>query len=168
MIPMVAILDHFNHPYKGVPGQCPCPVHKGGKETKFSAKLFEDGLYCYTCSTQYRPSQIFEALSGATSRADAAHEMLRIWPVSKVEADKVLKDYTTPKKVTVSQAYYDNARQALLVYKLKVPLDKYMKWSIALEKLPEVLVEATDLERKLKLESFKGGLARELGSYLRK
>lgn len=161
-VQMTDVLDNFGHPYKGVPGQCPCPVHKGGQETRFSAKLFEDNfIFCYTCGTQYKPTQVFASLDGV-SREEAAIAMLEKWPPDPEVAKQAMKNITLPKQKPIPQAFLDNARTHLLKYKMRVPLSKYRKWAVAFETLGDQLREVSDFEKRLKLDAFKRELHKDL------
>jgi len=159
---MIQILDEFNWPYKGVPGQLPCPIHKAGTEKSYSARIYDDNrIFCYTCGTQFPPSEIYAALAGM-SREAAAEEILYKWPPTKEEQTKALKEYTTPRKKPIPVALLDNARNHLLKYRHKVPLLSYRDWAIRLVQLESVLSEASKEEQPRKLSAFKQTLTREL------
>lgn len=163
IVQITDVLDLFGHPYKGVPGQLQCPCHALGQEKRFSARLYEDNyIYCFCCGQQYSSSQIYAAL-GQKSRETAAKEMLEKWPPTDQKlVSQIVHNLTAPRKKTVPQAFLDNALQTLLKFKHKVPLDNYREWCIRLNHLEEVLIDSSDEERLLKLNSFKQILTKEL------
>jgi hypothetical protein len=137
--PMDKVLDSVGWYYRGIPGQTACPVHKGGTETTASARLYEDGLYCYTCAKQYRPTEIYAAVH-RMDRLSAAEKMLALWPIPEDKAQNLIRNYTAPKQKSVSQAVLDIAESYLLSYKHKVPLAVYREWTEKVDKLSETLL----------------------------
>jgi len=143
LVQMTAVLDLAGIPYNGVPAQVSCPIHKAGGETRRSARLYPDNfIYCFTCSRQYRPTEIHAALA-ELSRESAAEVLLAKFPPTEQQLQGILKDYYTPRKPTKPKVLLERATQALKQYRHKVPLKVYRSWAVRLLHLQTVLMETT-------------------------
>jgi len=163
------ILDSYSWPYKGVPGQLPCPIHRrdGEMERRYSAKIYEDNyIYCYTCGRQYGPVDILVSLA-RTTREKAAEEILRRWPPTQEQITAALVDYTTPKHREVPVEAMQSARAALLNYRHRVPLPIYREWALRLEKLKVAITKATEPEQLKITAVFKRQLKDSLSNTIK-
>ena len=156
-VTVTKILDLVSWYYKGIPGQTRCPVHKQGGETRPSARVYDDGLYCYTCGKQYKPTEVYSSLF-RLERVESAERILEKWPVSTSRVEEILRNYTAPRVKPASEALINVAEEAVLNYKLKVPLNRYREWLFRLDDLSQVLKGFSIEEQKKKVSLFKSQL----------
>lgn len=162
-VKMKDILDSAGWFYRDVPSQTACPVHKGGTETRASARLYEDGLFCYTCGRQYFPTQIYSALY-KVDRYTSAQRLLEKFPPEKHQIQEVLKDFTAPKKKETPSAITDYLENQLRRFRHKTPLALYREWARRTDEFTQTLATLPPLEQRMKMHYFKNQLQRQLGS----
>jgi hypothetical protein len=161
LMDMKDVLDDTGWHYRGVPGQTPCPIHKAGGETRASARLYEDGLFCYTCGRQYWPTEIYAAIN-QIDRYAAAQRLLEKFPPEKDEVQRVLKDFTTPKKKETPKALADYLESHLRRFRHRTGLANYREWARRTDEFVQTLAVISPVEQMLKLQYFKNQLHRAL------
>lgn len=150
---MSEVFDLNGVSYRGVPCQVACPIHKVGRETRLSARLYSDGLWCFTCSRQYRPSEIHAAFRGI-DREKAVQELYTKKIISVSFTNEILKEYYTPRKKPVPVALINRANTVLLQYRHKVPLVIYREWAKRLLQLKQIMAETPEDYQAGKLHAF--------------
>lgn len=158
--PMEEILNYLHIPYQSIPGQISCPVHKLGGETRKSARLYEDGLYCFTCLRQYRPTEIWASVR-VVERFEAAREINRIWVADPETVERVIKDLNVPRKASLDQSLVSFVEGCLREYKHRVPLGLYRAWALRIDSLPEFLIGVRREDRRSKVMAMKNQMRRE-------
>lgn len=164
---MTEVLDRFGWTYNSVPGQIPCPVHKGGHENSKSARVFPDHrIYCYTCGKQYAPTEILSVLA-VISRESAAQQLLEKYPVNDETAKKLLQDFHRPRKRSAEQGLIDFLESSLRDYRHRVPLQFYRSWAKQIDALPELFTGLKVDEQKARTLAFKQQMQQELKDLVR-
>jgi hypothetical protein len=161
--PMTELLSYLGIPYRGVPSQLKCPIHKFGQETKPSARVYQENrnVWCYTCARQYKATEVYSTQKEVT-RVEAAERILSKWPVSEVEAVALLKNYTAPKKKEPDKAMVELIEKRVLVYKRKVPLENYRSWLQKISEFSYFLVGLSARDGQIAMHSFLSRMDREL------
>lgn len=164
---MTEVLDQFGWSYHSIPGQIPCPVHKGGQENSKSARVFPDHrIYCYTCGKQYTPTEILSVL-GSISRELAAQQLLEKHPVNPEQAKSLLQDFHRPKKRSAEQGLIDFLESSLRDYRHRVPLQPYRSWAKQVDALPELFCGLSKDEQRARTLAFRQQMQQELNSLVR-
>lgn len=161
-VPLVEVLGRLGIEYWQIPGTMRCPIHKGGTETKPSARIYEDNrIYCHTCNTQYGPVDVWASRKGV-SKSDAAKALLEQWVPSEEKIKEALEGFSVTQKVDGSFTFFRDAERALLEYRHRVALPKWRVWTRKLDDLREAL--AGDPDGMLRVvTSFKHLLRKDLG-----
>ncbi len=138
-VSLTDVLGDLGIHFGRIPGQIRCPVHKGGLEGTPSARIYPDSrIFCYTCGTQYGPTDVYAAAMEIT-KEQAAETLLEKFPLEPGVKDQLLREFHLPKTPPVLTAYQNLFEDILLRYRHRVPLEVYRKQAVMLEKLPELL-----------------------------
>lgn len=138
-VPLVQVLDFLRVDYQNIPGAIRCPIHKGGGETKPSARIYEDNrIFCHTCNTQYGPVDVWSSRRGI-SKAESAKQLLERWVPSEEKKTEILSEFTAPEKTDNTFAFYREAERSLMDYRHRVPLEKWRVWTRKLDEFREGL-----------------------------
>jgi hypothetical protein len=160
--PMTKVMDLIGWQYRdSLPCQIPCPVHKDGTETSRSARLHEDGLFCFTCNKQYLPTEVFSARLGG-SRFSAAEKLLVMYPPSPEELKSLQNGYTAPKIKPVNSAIEDHLEAVLLEHRHKVPFTVYRRAARELDESIKGLVGLSDDDQLRRVRSIKAVLHKRM------
>jgi hypothetical protein len=160
-VQVTQVLDINNYSYGDLPAQIPCPVHKGGNEIKYSARVYSDGLYCFRCGVQYKATEIHAAIRHL-DREDAARELLARFPPTDEQKTAALKEYYAPKVKPLPQALIDRAEATLRNFRHRVPLEPYRVWAARLDGLGPILRDTEPELQLIKLTTFRNQMIREL------
>lgn len=160
------VLDELGIEIRGVPSQLACPVHKGGGETRPSAHIYPDNsIYCFTCSRQYGPVEVYAAGRGL-DESSAAQRLLEKWPVSEETRTAVLKEFTLPSRPEVSEAILDYLDMCLIRYRGRVSLQSYRDWAKKIDQAYHYLRDRDRKTQNRKVEFFRNQMWRSLNSEL--
>lgn len=155
------VYDLLEISYDRLPCQISCPFHKQGLEQRRSARLYEDGLFCFTCGKQYRSVELLQVFKNF-SAAQAARFLLDKFSVTEADQQRILSVYNAPRKKSPPQALMDRAQEALLQFKHQVPLEDYFLWVKRWFSLGEIFLSAPEDQHWLKLQFFKAQMMSEL------
>ena len=161
-VPLVEVLKELGVEYWQVPGAMRCPIHKGGTETKPSARIHDDNrIYCHTCNTQYGPVAVWSSRKGV-SKSIAAAALLERWVPSEEKIKEASEGFSVERREDGSFTFFRDAERSLMEFRHRVPLSKWRVWTRKLDELRPALTGDPDGMLRV-VTSFKHSLRKHLG-----
>ena len=165
LIPPAEVLSHFGTVVHHVPMQVRCPVHKGGQENTPSARLFEDSIWCYTCSKHYHATDIWTVAKGV-SLETAVEQLISKWDLSEEEIKAVKLEFDRERSENrIYEIAKEEGEQCLIQYRGKVPLDVYRTYARELDDL-SFENDGDDDQKLLKVRLLNKKIRKNLNPFL--
>ena len=152
---MKKVLEELGYDIWKIPLQIPCPVHKLGRETRPSARIYEDdrAIWCFYCVVQYRATEVWAAMRDV-DRDVAAGAILARWPVDGDRAREVLRRASVPYRPSLEGVYRAVLDRHLISHRGVAKFDKYREWAKACDEFMVFIGTVPQEYREVAVQSF--------------
>lgn len=119
-----------------------CPFHKGGRETKFSARAYRDTnrLWCYTEDKQYRVTDIIAHTQGVDERGIIAWAEQRF----QIDYDKPLPEHREKRDPVMEEL-----EKKMRSHRGKVQLEEYKKVAYVITRTREDKIDDAERQKRV-------------------